>query len=617
MSYRTVKRVLGETSLELKCLLLFGISLSLLIFAAFFYTASVAEKLVLDKTRKTGRDYVDTVMIRYHWELWETDTDLREMVEEMGADLPYQNYDWTILGFDDDPGVDKPIGSFEEATMRKLQVDMALQLSERLAEEIVDEVGSPEVVSTDESEGETEQEELVQIEPVFASDRRRIGKEDYYLYYQPIYWKESCRLCHPMVDGINVGALSAADSGTLSGDDLPLRVVRISIPIRETQSAIARTRAVLTATGIFALFLAMLAFYLVVRYVIVKPLQHLRDVSEQISEGDMQVRASIESNDEFRELADSFNRMVRHLIDAQNKLRHVNVDLDAKVDLLAQANMKLYEMNRLKGDFLANMSHELRTPLNSIIGFSEVLQGIDTLDEKQKKYALNIQKSGRVLLEMINDILDLAKIESGKIEIRITEFDIGQVVAALCDVVRSLAEEKNLDLTIEVAPDLPPVSQDRGKIQQIITNLLSNAIKFTPEGGRVQVSVDRDDREMLSMRVTDTGVGIAEADRNVIFEKFRQASEAVGDDNLTRKYTGSGLGLSIVRELSTLLGGEVTFESELGTGSTFTVLLPWKTTPPPRVETTLSDRADEFTRPRAEQLLGRPTLPDQATTEVP
>ena len=268
--------------------------------------------------------------------------------------------------------------------------------------------------------------------------------------------------------------------------------------------------------------------------------------------------------------------MLRHLIEAQGELRNVNASLDAKVDELAQLNMRLYEMNRLKSDFLANMSHELRTPLNSIIGFSEVLQGVESLTEKQKRYARNIQKSGRILLEMINDILDLAKLEAGKMELRPTEFRIDSVLMAQCDMVRSLTEEKNIDLEVKVPDDAPPLYQDQSKVQQVLTNLLSNAIKFTPEGGRIVVAARCNDQEHLEMTVADTGVGIPEEDREIIFEKFRQSRSVLGRDGLTREYSGTGLGLSIVKELSKLLGGEVTFESELGRGSTFKVTLPWR-----------------------------------------
>jgi two-component system, NarL family, sensor histidine kinase BarA len=345
--------------------------------------------------------------------------------------------------------------------------------------------------------------------------------------------------------------------------------------------------------------LAMVASYLIVRYVIVKPLKHLRDVSDTISRGDTSLRADIHTGDEFEELGIAFNRMVRHLTDAHREVEMVNSDLDQKVDELAQVNMKLYENNRLKSDFLATMSHELRTPLNAILGFSDVLGAIASLDDKQKRYVKNIQSSGKALLEMINDILDLAKIESGKMEIRLSDFNIGPVVCALCDVDRPLAERKNIDLEAEIEPDLPPMFQDQAKVQQILNNLLSNAIKFTPEGGRIVVSVTRDARGDLVMSVADTGVGIAEEDQTVIFEKFRQGKSALsGGDAMTREHSGTGLGLSIVKELCKLLGGEISLVSELGKGSTFIVQLPWTRAEQPKADGPFSPTIDDLLRPR-------------------
>jgi signal transduction histidine kinase len=293
--------------------------------------------------------------------------------------------------------------------------------------------------------------------------------------------------------------------------------------------------------------------------------------------------------------------MLRHLVTAQDELRQVNADLDAKVDELAQLNMQLYEMNRVKSDFLATMSHELRTPLNSILGFSDVLGSIDALDEKQKRYVANIQKSGRMLLEMINNILDLAKIESGKMEVRLTEFGIEHVIGAQCEMARPLAERKNIDLETEIQPDLPPLCQDQARVQQVLNNLLSNAIKFTPEGGRIKVAAHRTDHGDLLLRVIDTGVGIAQEDQQTIFEKFRQGRTAVpGGDAMTREYSGTGLGLSIVKELCRLLEGEVSVESQLGTGSAFSVRLPWRLEKKPRLESPLAIGLEEFAKPRME-----------------
>jgi signal transduction histidine kinase len=435
-----------------------------------------------------------------------------------------------------------------------------------------------------------------------------------------VYWnQDTCTRCHFALAGQD--AFSAAGGGAAAANrgELPFRAVKVIIPDAPTQRAITWNRAILITTAIVTVFLAMIALYIIVRYVIVKPLTHLRDVSDAVSRGKTELRAEIQTGDEFEELAASFNRMLRHLTDTQMELRQVNEDLDMRVDQLAQLNMQLYEMNRLKGDFLANMSHELRTPLNSIIGFSEVLQGLDSLSDKQKRYAQNIQKSGRLLLEMINDILDLAKMEAGKMEVRPTEFRIDTLVNAQCDMVRSLAEEKNIDLDVNVTSDSPPLYQDQGKVQQILTNLLSNAIKFTPEGGRIVVSARRDLQDRLELTVTDTGVGIAEEDRDIVFEKFRQSRTVFGEDSLTREYSGTGLGLSIVKELCKLLGGEIAFESELGRGSTFKIVIPWAGPDRSEREADFAARLDELTKPARDdsELTPEPRQPALQTTASP
>jgi len=217
------------------------------------------------------------------------------------------------------------------------------------------------------------------------------------------------------------------------------------------------------------------------------------------------------------------------------------------------------------------MSHELRTPLNSIIGFSELLETGKGLEEKQVRFATNIRRSGNVLLELINDILDLAKLEAGKMEVRRSEFSIYQVVTELCEMLRPLAETKNIQLTHSIVEDWPLLSQDKVKIRQVLTNLLSNAIKFTPEGGRISIAGKR-----LEAGPALEAVGIAPADQSIVFQKFRQGASALGNDSLTREVSGTGLGLSIVKELCVLLGGWIELKSEVGQGSTFTVVLPWE-----------------------------------------
>jgi signal transduction histidine kinase len=197
---------------------------------------------------------------------------------------------------------------------------------------------------------------------------------------------------------------------------------------------------------------------------------------------------------------------------------------------------------------------------------------------------------------MINDILDLAKIEAGKMDVRPSEFSLQTVVEAQCDIVRPLTDEKNIDLNVEVEAESQPLYQDQAKIQQILTNLLSNALKFTPEGGRIVVTAGANKLGQLEFAVHDTGIGIAEEDREVVFEKFRQAGSGESADTLAREYMGTGLGLSIVKELCTLLGGDIGFESELGKGSIFTVQLPWVAPERAPLESDLNRRLDELTR---------------------
>jgi len=319
----------------------------------------------------------------------------------------------------------------------------------------------------------------------------------------------------------------------------------------------------------------------IVRYVITKPVMHLKKVSDAIAQGNLELRAEIRTGDEFEELSHAFNRMLRHLVTIQEELKDVNIDLDSKIDELAQVNLRLYEMNNLKNEFLATMSHELRTPLNSILGFSDVLAVAENLDERQNRYVDNIRSSGQSLLAMINDVLDLAKIESGRMEVHAIEFQIGELIERQVNSVAPLAEKKNIDLDFSVDPQCPLLFQDIGKLEQILLNLLSNAIKFTPEGGRVRVNGVKHDARQIDLLIEDNGIGIPLDDQETIFEKFRQGSGTPGQqDQLTREYGGTGLGLSIVKELTRLLGGSVSLESEFGKGSKFTIRIPVQHTDP-------------------------------------
>ncbi|MCA9036132.1 MAG: HAMP domain-containing protein [Planctomycetaceae bacterium] len=427
-----------------------------------------------------------------------------------------------------------------------------------------------------------------QEDEYFAIRRNETSGSRELLYYYAIRPEASCLQCHA-AEVENLAKLELeARKNSASGDDptleqtetadrVPLMAMaRIIAPLDSMEAQLSRNRAVLLAAGIVTSFLAMMAAYAIVRYIIVKPVLHLKDVSDEIARGNLNQRAEINTGDEFEELGHAFNRMLRHMMTVNDELRGLNLNLDGKVDQLARANMELFNNNKLKDDFLATMSHELRTPLNSILGFSDILQGAQNLDERQKRYVKNIQTSGQSLMVQINDLLDLAKIESGKMELHLDRLAIADIIDQQVQQCSPLADRKNIDLRIDAPPTPPPLlHQDRGKISQILNNLLSNAIKFTPEGGRVRVVYRQIAEGMIEFSVEDTGIGIPLDEQEHIFEKFRQGSTAPGGrDHVKREFEGTGLGLSIVRELSRLLGGDVSLQSEFGKGSLFAVHLP-------------------------------------------
>jgi len=229
-------------------------------------------------------------------------------------------------------------------------------------------------------------------------------------------------------------------------------------------------------------------------------------------------------------------------------------------------------LNRTKSEFLANMSHELRTPLNSIIGFSDLLLigSSGKLNDKQTRYARNISNSGKDLLNIINDILDLSKIEAGKMTLNYEEVSLRQNVDEIVKTLTPLASKKDQSLETSHIGDVV-IQADKGKLKQILLNLIGNAIKFTPSGGSINISSYLKD-EMANIQIKDTGIGISPEDQKKLFEPFKQL-----DSHLSREHTGTGLGLSLVKKLVELHNGTVSVESEVEKGSTFTVSLPIKT----------------------------------------
>ncbi|WP_081612052.1 PAS domain-containing hybrid sensor histidine kinase/response regulator [Janthinobacterium sp. CG3] len=232
---------------------------------------------------------------------------------------------------------------------------------------------------------------------------------------------------------------------------------------------------------------------------------------------------------------------------------------------------KLQEDSRMKSKFLANMSHELRTPLNGIIGFAEFLSDgkPGALNAKQKEYLLDILNSGKHLLQLINDVLDLAKVEAGKMELNPESFTLAHAIGEVCAVARPMAQNKRIQVNVKVAPELGSVTLDQQKFKQVLYNLISNGIKFNDDGGGVEISATLLDARRFKLSVRDTGIGIKPEDMKRLFREFEQL-----ESGTSRRYEGTGLGLTLTRKIVELQGGSIGVESKFGQGSMFSVVLP-------------------------------------------
>ena len=398
--------------------------------------------------------------------------------------------------------------------------------------------------------------------------RRQDNKEapTSFKYARVLYAENSCIKCH-QADLAKSSMLPVAKR-----DPPMLGMVSVEIPYQVDANQIFLNRTFIFLAGTLAGTLAIVVFYLITTRLILKPVRVLQETAEKVSKGDLNIRSDISTGDEFQQLSETFNRMLSNLQAGEAQLRAINAALDMKLGQLAESNLALYESNRLKSEFLANVSHELRTPLNSILGFADLLKESNvTTDAKTGRYLQNIVRSGQNLLNLINDLLDLAKIEAGRMEVRSEKLSLSDLLEGLLGIIKPLAEKKHLDVVSTIARDVPILETDPAKLQQILYNFLSNAIKFSPEGGRVDVRAERFEEEHVRISVTDQGPGIEPEKHLLIFEKFRQI-----DGSVTRQHGGTGLGLSISKELTTLMGGSIGVMSRPGEGATFWVILPLK-----------------------------------------
>jgi signal transduction histidine kinase len=349
-----------------------------------------------------------------------------------------------------------------------------------------------------------------------------------------------------------VGALVSAQQNRMAK-------LRDSVAAANKRSLILTTTFALTAV-VFALFCGF-----VISWSFILPVREAQGFLDKVAAGDFGARINVPNRDEFGMLAERMNHM-------SGELQRFDTEQRRAAAELSSLNQQLAQTSKAKSEFLANMSHELRTPMNAILGFTEML--IDGLygdiPAELKEPLTDIQLNGRHLLRLINDVLDLSKIEAGRMELALGEYSVQEIVEIVHVSLRSLAAEKGLEFVISVPDDLPVAYGDNGRLTQCLMNLAGNAIKFTREG-RVEIGVELVGSDLV-FRIIDTGIGIPQEELDNVFTEFRQVDAAV-----TREYGGTGLGLSITKRFVEMHGGRIWVESEIGKGCSFFFAVPLRT----------------------------------------
>ncbi len=394
-----------------------------------------------------------------------------------------------------------------------------------------------------------------------------LGKRHLVSFY-PILNQKECHHCH-------------GSSRRVLGS----MIIRTNL--EHTYATVVAQRNRTIVVTLFGLSLAIILIYFMVNKLVRRPVEGLAGKAKRFAEGDMSISVDVKTEDEIGVLGKTFNYMVESVSSYSRRLEE---EIERKtallnertrlLGLLERANRELRELDRLKSTFLANMSHELRTPMNAIIGYTELL--IDRVDgpinEEQEKSLKRVATNARHLLQLINDVLDISKIESGKVELEIKELDLRWLIESVVPTFEPFMKQKGLTLTINIDEGLPLIYGDGERIKQILINLLSNAVKFTHHGG-ITISAKLSERGVghgeapifAEICVEDTGIGIKEEDVGRIFDKFVQV-----DLTMMRQYEGTGLGLSITRGLVSLHKGMIWVTSKYGEGSRFCFTLPLK-----------------------------------------
>jgi signal transduction histidine kinase/DNA-binding response OmpR family regulator len=397
-------------------------------------------------------------------------------------------------------------------------------------------------------------------------------------------------------------------------------VIRLDAERTYAQVVAQRNRTIMIV--VFLIPIAIILTYIMVNQLVRHPVENLADKAKKFAEGDMSANVDVKTEDEIGILGRTFNYMVESVASFSNKLEEEVKRKTALLNertrlmsLLERANKDLRELDKMKSTFLANMSHELRTPMNAIIGYTDLLiDGVDgPVNEDQTKSLTKVANNARHLLQLINDVLDISKIEAGKMKINPKELDLKWLITSATPTFEPQMKMKGIELAVDIPDGLPLVYGDEDRVKEILINLLSNAIKFTQKGG-ITISARISERGIkpgeqpifMEICVTDTGIGIKEEDIGKIFDKFVQA-----DLTTVRQYEGTGLGLSIARGLVSLHKGMIWVTSKVGEGSTFCFTIPIKKeildkTAEPVIETRVAEAlADYFGKP-ADDFLREP-----------
>lgn len=399
-------------------------------------------------------------------------------------------------------------------------------------------------------------------------------------YLAPMRIEENCLDCHGEPAG-EIDVTGYAKEGWKIGDIGGAISIVMPLDVYMESEQASTIQDVIFFGGM--LVVCLLIIYAALTYLVTRPLGKIQAGVECIQTGDLGVRlAQSESSREMNTLMTEFNRMAGELSGIYNNLEsqvadrtaqlaEANAVLEQQRAQLELANERLLNDNRYKSDFLAMMSHELRTPLTSILAFAEFLnRDCEPHDEREAETRREIEANSRALLLMINDILEMSRLDAGRTDMNVEVVDVGDVVGMVSTVVQPLADKGKIDFSCEIDPDVPLIQADFEKIRHVLENLCGNAIKFTSEGGSVALRIiHHPECGEIWIKVSDTGIGIAKSDQERIFDRFVQA-----DSSPSRKYNGTGLGLALAKEYTDMHGGTISVESEPDEGSVFTVRIP-------------------------------------------